>query len=443
MSRKIVCCLAVCVVASGLAPSFMADDGEKKIDWFGSLRARPEYNDNLSDVATGRDDKVGYVSYRINLGASVELENDITLLFDGQAVGLWGEDGTPIAGGPSQDNSSAKFNFFRAYAEARNIRDTPFTLRIGRQPLVYGDEWLLGDLDFYGGTSWDSMVGTIDGDFADVSFIWGKGAEMDMPDAFVDPEFADEDGDWDLYATWAKMGLAENMTLDAGVIYSFDRRKISPELAPYTDKRWTATAHFHWGEETGLFVNANAAIQWGEPMMPADLGEDPEPTIDAEAAEVTVGWVFEAAQAKHTVHGRLAYYSGDDPDTVDVEHFDPLAQDFHGRYGFLDMWHGFWGLDAFVGGSRGARFIQLAFESHLASGLRLTGLYQDVQTTVAPSLTETNRNLGDEYGFLFAYDYSSNASFEIGVAQLYPGKALLQFGNSTVRRVYLNTVVRF
>ena len=28
-------------------------------DWFGSLRVRPEYNENLSDLASGLDDKIG------------------------------------------------------------------------------------------------------------------------------------------------------------------------------------------------------------------------------------------------------------------------------------------------------------------------------------------------------------------------------------------------
>jgi len=442
MRTKFVLWLAVCIVATSLGPCLMADDGEKKIDWFGSLRARPEYNDNLSDVATGRDDKVGYVSYRINLGLSVELDKNVSLLFDGQAVGLWGENEMPFASGPSQDATSAKFNFFQAYGEAKNINDSPFSLRIGRQKLVYADEWLLGDLDHFGGTSWDAMVGVIDGDFADVSFIWGKGAEMDVPEMFYDPEYEDTNGDWDLYAGWASMKLADAMTLDAGVIYSLDRRKPGEEFTPYTDKRWTATVNYHWGEGEGLFIDANAAMQWGRPMFIPDP-ESPEPKIDANAAEVTVGWVFEAAKARHQVHGRFARYSGDDPNTIDVEYFDPLAQDFHGRYGYLDLWHGFWGLDAFVGGSPGAQFIQLAFESRLASGLTLTGLYQDVSSAEAPSPTNTNRNLGDEYGFLFAYDYSEHASFEVGLAQLYPGEGLLQYGNSTVRRFYVNTLVRF
>ena len=131
----------------------------------------------------------------------------------------------------------------------------------------------------------------------------------------------------------------------------------------------------------------------------------------------------------------------------DNERFDPLFMDFHGRYGFLDFWNGWWGFDTFIGGDLGWQTIQLGFESELSNGIYIQGIAQRMKKTTTTSDVLGSRALGQEYGFTFGYNYGENASIELCLAQLYPGTAFGYiepfFGQSTVRRFYVNTRVSF
>ncbi len=438
--------LAALAVLLLVVPVSAAEDDEAKTDfkWFGSLRFRPEYNDNLSDVFSGRDDKIGYVSYRINLGARVDLDKDVSVVLDGQAVGVWGEDQTPLRSGPSLDTTDAKFNFYRAFVEARDIMGTPFTFRAGRQPLAFGDEFLLGDLDFYGGTSWDSLRGDFASKLVDTTVFWGKGAELDAPEfMFGYPFGGDSNGDWDLYGAWTDWKIPGDNKLDVAMLYSLDRRY--SDLIPFSDKRWTYYGYYHYGKGIGLFGTLNAAVQRGRTARNSDGEEAID--IKADAVEATVGWNFERGGGKYDIWGRWANFSGDDPTTADTnEAYDPMTMDFHGRYGYLDFWTGWWGYNTFLG-DLGVQFAQVGFQSRLPNGIRITGLAQHVNRTSQTPAGATARNLGEEYGFVFGYDYGEHTSIDLGLAQLYPGRAFRdiapQFASSTVRRFYVNTTVRF
>ena len=63
---------AVLLLAAPSARAAEGDEEGRDLNCFGSLRVRPEYNDNLSDLTSAQDDKVSYVSYRANIGTSIE-----------------------------------------------------------------------------------------------------------------------------------------------------------------------------------------------------------------------------------------------------------------------------------------------------------------------------------------------------------------------------------
>lgn len=424
-------------------PVWAADDDGAEWDWFGSLRARPEYNENLSDLAAGLDDKIGYISYRLNLGFDVELDKNVGVHVDGQFLGTFGEDFTPFRGGLSQSNGVSDFNLFEAYVGMNEMFDTPFSLKVGRQKVVFADEWLFGDYDFYGGTSHDGFVGMFDTELVKVVPFWVKLAENDPPEAVVGSPGSpavDNNGDFDAYAVWTVWNLPGDQTLDTGVVYALNR--IRTATAPFTDKRWTYAAQYAYGAATGLQVDVNAAIQWGSTINPADTKVD----IDADAIEATLGWAFERGGGQYTIWARFANYTGDDFDTMDSEGFQPLFQDTHGRYGYLDIWNGQWGFTNYLYGE-GIQFQQLGWDANLANGIGIRGIVQRMRRTTQKDAVLKGRNLGEEYGFEITYDYGDNVELALGLAQLYPGDAITyeppQFTSSTVRRFYLNTVTRF
>jgi hypothetical protein len=443
--KKWTVCVAALVLMLGFVPELRADDGDVEVDWFGSLRIRPEYNESLSDAFGGYDDKVGYISYRANLGAKVELDRDITIVLDGQVQGRWGENEDYMSlGGPSGCCGEGKFNFFQAYAEAKNMFGSPFSLRVGRQTLIFADEWLMGDLDHFNGFYHDAFRGTFEHNLGQVDLFWSKVNDDDIPEFF--PEDEDMGGDWDLYGAWTAWDLPGDQTVDAAVIYSLDHITAMGYEGywPFRDKRWTYTINYEYGAETGPFFVGNIAMQWGRTI---DFEGDTKRDIDADALDLQGGWAFDRGGGHYRIYLRYAHFSGDDTDTEDCETFDPLWQDFHGRYGFLDFWNGFWGFVPFIGGDQGFQTHQFGFEANLANGIMIKGIAQRMKKTTTISDVLGSRALGQEYGFTFGYKYGENASIELGLAQLYPGTAFTYIeplrGQSTVRRFYVNTVVKF
>ena len=431
------------VVVLLAAPWARAAEGEEEgrdLEWFGSLRVRPEYNDNLSDLTSARDDKIGYVTYRANLGTSIDLDQDVSVLVDVQALGNWGEEQTPQRGFQGFSSVETNLIFHRAYIEARKVFGTGFSVRVGRQPLVFGDEWLLGDSDFYGGTSWDGLRGDFETGYGQISTFWAKVAETDQVESF-DP-FGDVGGDYDLYGLWSDWKFGEVQHLDLAVLYNFDHRTFSD--FPWLDKRFTAHVGYAFGGAKGWFFNGNAGYQWGSTVADPSLGEQ---DLSASAAEVTGGYSWLRGGDPYKLFGRFAQYSGDQASSSqENETFVPIAQDIHARYGLLDLWTGQWGFVPFVGGPSGAAFLQLGFDATLPNTIRLRLQGQQVwRDEEAPG--SDNKNLGKEFGLSAFYNYGKNIEMELGVALLYPGASIALeppfFGNSTARRIYVNTVARF
>jgi hypothetical protein len=446
--KKITVTLALLALCLALAPAVPAEEKDgPEWDFFGSLRVRPEYNENLSDVTAQRDDKIFYGAYRANLGASVTLDNGVRAVLDLQGMGLWGEDQHPYRGWITEDDSSVHFSVFQAYIEAKNIFGSKFSARAGRQPLIYGDEWLVGDLDFYGGTSFDGFWGEFDRKNGYTSLFYTKLAETSSPEANFFYFNEDDSRDSDFSGIWSGWNFGDNMILEGGYMYLLDDMSMTEFGDPYKDKRQTATVQFAYNKdhEAGYFMRINTAYQWGTLVVYDEGQEDLD--ISAEAAEITLGWIWVRADNPYKLWVRGAHYSGDESDTDDYEAFIPLFQDTHNRYGLLDFWHGQWGFVPYLGGNPGFQAIQIGSSATLPNGITLKVLAQQLHRAEDFSPTMTNRKLGSEFNISASYNYGKNLSLELGIAQLYPGTAIGYeppfFPSTTTRRAYLHTVVHF
>ncbi|MBZ5640559.1 MAG: alginate export family protein [Acidobacteriia bacterium] len=417
--------------------------------WFGSLRMRPEYNDNLTDFSAARDDKIGYASYRVNLGTDIGLDKGVSVTLNAQALGKWGEDQTPIRGTSTVSSFANQVGFFEAYVDAKHIYDQPFSLRVGRQRLVFGDQWLLGDLDFYGGTSWDGIRGDLEFHRATVTPFWASVAKLEQPEILrnlTDAEGNPIDasgGDFDLYGLWSTWKLPGTNGLDAAILYSFDHRSVGG--FPFQDKRWTYTVRYSWGAKTGPFFNGDLAAQTGNTV---NTERTDFATIHANAMELTGGWVWIRAGDPYRIQLRYARYSGDDAGTSGTnETFVPLAMNFHERYGLVDAWTGFWRNQAYIGGVPGYEVLQVLFDVKIPSGVRLKVFGQTQRRTTDIAAAGSLRSLGQEFGVSASGDYGKHVTLDVGFAQIYPGTAAAAepplFAQDTARRLYVNTIVRF
>lgn len=475
MSRRWASATALVAALLVLAPAsaFAFEPGEYDWKWFGEVRFRPEFNDNMSGNTSRsvKDEewRIAYASYRINFGFQVDLPRDVTVVVNSQYLGTWG-DKLPVKGGPTTgtsdpydyfyakngfygSSSGDDFQLFEAYIEAKQIFGTGFNLRAGRQKLAFSDEWFLGDLDFYGGTSWDGLRGDFENTFGEFSVFWGKARETDAPE-FVEAQFlgpGDAQDDADLYGAWAVIDLENRGKIDVAVM-SWEDHTVTEEFRRfhYQDKRWTVLAGYHLEQDLGLQIGVNAAIQDGRTI---NWDRTETVGISAEAAEATVGWRWDRRGNPALVSLRGAYYSGDDPETAPNESFSAPFQDFHARYGYVDFWNGFFLSDGtdnrvYIGGQGGFWSLALHFDAQVKPGLSVfgTGLMAERAEDTNPNFS--NKKLGDEFGFGARYTYSENVELELALAQLYPSfgmNAELLPGEEAqnVKRIYLNTRVRF
>lgn len=439
---------ALGVMLLGATPALHAQAGDEgegtKWSWFGSLRVRPEYNENLSDLSVGRDDKIGYVGYRVNLGTEVNLDRDVSVVLDLQGVGSAGEDFSFTRGSQTFNFQDSYFSLYRGYIDVRNLFGEKIDLRVGRQELVFGDEFLLGNNDFYAGASWDAIRGDFKQNIGTFTAFWAKVAEVDHPEFFGDQFFQDAAGDWDFYGLYEAMKFGESHHIDLAVLYNFDHTPSYYGDIPFTEKRFTYHARYAYQPESGLFGAANLALQGGRTLAASGLQIV---NADAYGVDGTIGYSWIKDGRKAQVHAKIANFSGDDPATEDNETFNPLAQDFHNRYGMLDFWNGIWGKQAYIGGAAGFRALQLGFRTELSNGITLSAVAQRNLRGIEPSETATNRNMGQEFGVLAEYAYGKNLELDFAYAQLFPGTANANeapyFSKSVARRIYVGARARF
>ena len=125
---------------------------------FGSVRFRPEFHGNY-DFDTRRDDNAEFVGQRIQLGFEKSFGDDIVARIVLQDSRVWG-------GSPGSDNGLSTANsasnegtdLREAWLEVRHLFELPLAVEAGRQILAYGDERLVGGLEFTNvGRSFDAL----------------------------------------------------------------------------------------------------------------------------------------------------------------------------------------------------------------------------------------------------------------------------------------------
>jgi hypothetical protein len=402
--------------------------------WFGSLRVRPEYNANLSGQSPGEKDE--YIAYRANLGASVELDRRMTVVLDVQALGVWGENEFPCSQGIVSDCNDTRAGIFRGYFEARKVIGWPVSVRIGRQPLVFADEFFLGDGDFYAGTSWDAFRVDVPIGKWDLSAFWAKAAETD----FTTPDDG-RNSDADLTGIWATRRVGPKHRWDAAYLYTQDRRPLPP--FSFRDKRGTLVGRYEFDANNSYFVHVNI----GHQAFGQTISGDGTEIVDAKAhgMEVTTGYTFfKDSSTVIQVSGRFAQFSGDDAgrDGINDSYF-PIAIDGHARYGFLDYWTGPFGGSRFVGAAPGLQIVQLRIQSENHSGYRLVGILQ-TQRADEPFGPRDSHITGVEYGIGAYFPYGRNLTLELAAAELRPSQGFKEeITDATPRRAYVNFLVQF
>ena len=266
----------------------------------GSLKIRGSY---------WRYDTLGatsFVEQRTALNVKADFTNDISTFVEFDSYGDWGQGFrsnylTGIDGRGASDVS-----LYQAYINVKDLWGTPLSLRVGRQELSFGAEFLLGNnssAPYFRGLSFDAVRLTYATDQFKVDAFAAKLAENFQ-------NFGK--GDSDLYGVYGSYIGIENVTLDAYWLYLRDDTIAGKDTDIHT-------LGLRGSGNVGSFdFEAEVAYQLGHvdgqpSACPLGFGEA-DVSYGAFGGHTIVGYTFDTAWQPR-VFGLFAYYGAGDADT--------------------------------------------------------------------------------------------------------------------------------
>ncbi|MBI2433657.1 MAG: alginate export family protein [Candidatus Hydrogenedentes bacterium] len=244
----------------------------------GQIRIRGnwyDYGDSLGGETT-------FVEQRTRLGVCADFTDEVKAVIELDSYDVWGTDfrSNYITGfdGPG---AGADINLYQSYIQASEMWGTPLRLRVGRQEISLGSEWLVGvnnASSLFWGLSFDGIRLTYETDMFSVDAIATKLGESF--DGF-------SDGDVDFYTLYGSYKGFEDIVLDAYWMYVHDHEF----LTPYDVK--LHTIGLRGAGTVGAFdFEAEAAYQFGEAELELLFG-DADLDYDALGLNLEVGYTFD------------------------------------------------------------------------------------------------------------------------------------------------------
>jgi hypothetical protein len=272
-----------------------------------------------------------------------------------------------------------------------------FDLTIGRQEVILGSEFLVGNENTAGGFTHRSFDG-IRADYAtdawNVSLLTLKVEEGDAPD------LSEVDDDIDLNIIYGTYTGLENHTIDA---YLMQLRGGSP--GEDNDEILTIGAR-----AAGNFGNFDYELEIA--TQSGDDGEAVETDFEGDALNLEVGYTFDTNMQPRVFAG-YAMFSGDDED-----------------YGFQRLFSD-WEYSEFLGDGdvSNVNILRLGVSANVSEKISLTAVVSDFEIDdedgtddyAVHTHSDEGDELGTEIGLYATYQYSEDVAVEVGYATLLLG----------------------
>ncbi|HOJ67976.1 MAG TPA: alginate export family protein [Candidatus Hydrogenedentes bacterium] len=288
----------------GLAVVFLAVTGMAELQEVrvgGSLSITGWYYD-YDSIETD-----SYYDQWIRLNVEAKFTDNVSAFIEFGSYDVWGEDfrSDYFRGLDLRADSTDDVEVYQAYIEAANIWNTPLRLRVGRQELTFGSEWLIGnnsDASPVFGLSFDAIRATWDAETWSVDAVAAKLAER----------FGDFAGDdTDLYMLYGSCKALEDHVFDVYWMYVRD---------DYATTAFPVDLHTVGIRAAGAFGNldyeAEFAWQFGgvddvPSACPFGFGEA-DVDYDTPGLTATVGYTFDCCWTPRPFLN-FTWLSGGDP----------------------------------------------------------------------------------------------------------------------------------
>jgi hypothetical protein len=147
------------VAALAMSMGYAAQAELQNVTVDGAIRIRGNYYDGDESLSLG--DKTTYVEQRTRLGVTADFTDEVSARIEFDAYHIWGggtfrSDYVTGADGYVGDG----VNLYQAYINVDELWGSPLSLRIGRQEIAFGSQWLAGVNDAssgFWGLSYDGV----------------------------------------------------------------------------------------------------------------------------------------------------------------------------------------------------------------------------------------------------------------------------------------------
>jgi hypothetical protein len=167
-----------------------------------------------------------FVEQRTTISVSADFTDDVSAFIELDSYEIWGtnfRDSYIFSANAAQSPFANDVDVYQGYIEAREVFGRPVSYRIGRQEIMLGSEWLMGNNDTaagFTGLSFDGITGRYDLENWHITTFWAK---------LVERGPVEEDGDTDLRGIYVTYNGFEDWVVD--MYYIGLRDAAEPTLA--------------------------------------------------------------------------------------------------------------------------------------------------------------------------------------------------------------------
>lgn len=361
---------------------------------------------NFWSFDDGKNQEISYYEQRTQLNVKADFTDNVTAFVELDSYDIWGEDfrSNYFTGADGRQVSTDDVELYQAYVEAREMWGTPLMMRVGRQELVFGSEFLLGNNDTeagFTGLSFDAIRLAYVTDMFRVDVFTAKLADTIISD------FASDD--IDLYGIYGSYMGIEDVVIDAYWLYVRDDDVL---LGDNVDIHTLGLRGA--GKMAGFDFDVEVAYQFGEvdgqrSACPFGFGEA-DVDYAAWAVNAELGYTFDVSWQPR-VSALFAWYDGGDPD----ESIWSNDRDLPFNRLFTDKEYSYF-LDNLNANLSNVFVYGLAVEAMPteAVSLKLAGKYFDTVEDYG-----TDGDLGWELSLVGKYNYTEDLAFRAGYAHFF------------------------
>lgn len=392
-------------------------------------QTRFEYRDNNFDFNSGlrsiNDDS--WLLNRFRLSLQLKPAEWLTFYVQGQDSREIASNRADIPGvlGAEGDNP---FDLRQLYVEIGDAKVSPLSLKVGRQVLLYGDQRLIGPLE------WNNISRTFDAVKLRYTGKDGLWVDAFISSVVVIDRFGMDDSDKDslfsgLYAHIPTLGIQDT---ELYALYFDDTNRNDHFLTLGTHWKSNSGKLGPWDYETEFVVQTGTAD-----------GRD----LSAFASYVETGYTFQAPW-KPRLGLEYSFASGDG-NAADKKQgaFQNLFPTNHLHYGLMDAfsWSNIHDIALHLSAKPGVKLTtSLDFHLFWLADTADTWRRANATTAVRPANAAASNYAGSELDILVTYAASSHLTFTAGYSHFFAGDYLNATGaGSDADFVYVMTGIKF